>query len=450
MKYLSCGEYNKNYKYILLTVIFSYISTVLFGTGYYYYTKDIYFGKIYPDKIQKTQETLSHHIIIHNIYRNIGILIISIILIKYEQKSISSNNKNNIKTVNNNELKLIYNSDFQQNESNLFIYIILFLYNIQDILIILFFQFDLKEFNIWQFQIPLLSYFNYRLLNIKIYDHHKFALYLSSIIPLCEKIVHLFIHLFSEDDKNLIYHRYKYLSFIGIILYLIIIIIKSYSLTKIKIFMDFYYISPTLLLIVIGIVGIVVNFIIMIIFTFIKCGTINDIDIHLCPVDENNNRNETYLENFIIYFKALNNANYYDIIIELFTNLIGTLAHFCYIYFYILIIKYFSTMHIIIYFLLYSFCVHMTFIITSIINNSYFNKDFNPWLSIFSLVSDICSGVGILIYCEIIELNFCNLNYFLRRNIIIRSEEELNKNNTDKLDNLFEDEKDSESGGNIN
>ena len=73
----------------------------------------------------------------------------------------------------------------------------------------------LKEFNIWQFQIPLLSYFNYRLLNIKIYDHHKFALYLSSIIPLCEKIVHLFIHLFSEDDKNLIYHRYKYLSFIG-------------------------------------------------------------------------------------------------------------------------------------------------------------------------------------------------------------------------------------------
>ena len=450
-KYLSCGEYNKNYKYIILSVIFSFITTALFGYGHCIEGKEIYFGKIYSEDIQSIQEDLSHHIIIHNIYRNIVVLIISLILFKYEQKDSESkiNNTKTIKSINNRsntEIELIYEENIVnvKSESNLFIYFIIFLFIIQDILTNLYFNFDLKEINLWIFELPLLSYFNYILLNIKIYGHHKFAMYLSSIIPLIVKIITLFIHIFSEDFNHLIYNKYKALFFAGIIPFIIIITIRSYTLTKIKIFIDLKYISSNRILMNIGIVGILINFIIMLIFTFIKCGTINDIDIHLCNVDENNNRNESYIENFIIYFKTLNNAKYYNSIIEFFTSLIGSLTYFCFIYFYILIIKYLSSVHTIIYALTNSFAIQIISMIIKFINNSYFSQtSFDTLIFIITTISDICSVVGILIYCEIIELNFCRYNYFLRRNIIKRGEVESKKfKKNGAFGDIIEEEKD--------
>ena len=69
-KYLSCGKYNNYYKYILLTILFSLICTILFGNGYCNDSDLIYIARIYPDETQRIQVNLSHHIIIHNIYRN--------------------------------------------------------------------------------------------------------------------------------------------------------------------------------------------------------------------------------------------------------------------------------------------------------------------------------------------------------------------------------------------
>ena len=84
-KYISCGKYNNYYKYILLTIFFSFLSTTLFGNGYCNDSNLIFIAQSYPDKAKETQITLSHHIIIHNIYRNFFIIIISIILYKYEK-----------------------------------------------------------------------------------------------------------------------------------------------------------------------------------------------------------------------------------------------------------------------------------------------------------------------------------------------------------------------------
>ena len=43
---------------------------------------------------------------------------------------------------------------------------------------------------------------------------------------------------------------------------------------------------------------------------------------------------------------------------------------------------------------------------------------------LLDISGDIASIIGFLIYLEIIELNFCNLNYDLKENIIKRSIEE--------------------------
>ena len=311
-----------------------------------------------------------------------------------------------------------------------------------------YFQFDLSQFNLWILELPLFSFFNYKILNIKIYSHHRFAMYLSVIVCLLQRIINFFVYGFSDDYKEEIYNKYKFLYFIGIISYLIIITIRSYTVVKMKIFMDSRYISPTKLLIINGVIGILINIIIAIIFTYNKCATIKDIDIHLCNiVEDNSNRDEAYLENFFIYFKILNNSKYYDIIIEIFTSLIGALVYSFYIYFYILILKYLSTIHMIFYSFIYAFCVRILSIFISMISDSNLNqKAFNITIFILTVFSDISSGLGELIYCEMIELNFCNLNYNLRRNIIKRGEEDVNVNRkAGNVYNINDDEKDDES-----
>ena len=273
-------------------------------------------------------------------------------------------------------------------------------------------------------------------------------MYLSVIVCLLQRIINFFVYGFSDDYKEEIYNKYKFLYFIGIISYLIIITIRSYTVVKMKIFMDLRYISPTKLLIINGVIGILINIIIMLIFSYNKCATIDDIDIHLCNiVEDNSNRSESYLENIFIYFKILNNGEYYDIIIEVFTSLIGSLVYSFYIYFYILIIKYLSTVHLIIYSYIYAFCVRILSIFISMISKSYFNqKAFNITIFIFTAFSDISSGLGELIYCEMIELNFCNFNYNLRRNIIKRGEEDVHINKKfHQLYNIIDDEEDDES-----
>ena len=448
-KYISCGKYNNYYKYVFLTIFFSLLSNALFGNGNCNDSNLIFIAQLYPDEAKTTQLNLSHHIIIHNIYRNFFIIIISIILYSYE-KYRSKSEKIGEKVEKTGSIELIY-EDLEkdlQRKSILNIILIIILFNIQDILTMFYFQFDLSQFNLWILELHLLSFFNYKILNIKIYSHHKFAMYLSVIVCLLQRIINFFVYGFSDDYKEEIYNKYKFLYFIGIISYLIIITIRSYTVVKMKIFMDLRYISPTKLLIINGVIGILINIIIMLIFSYNKCATIDDIDIHLCNiVEDNSNRSESYLENIFIYFKILNNGEYYDIIIEVFTSLIGSLVYSFYIYFYILILNYLSTVHMIFYSFIYSFCVQVIYTFISLITDIYPTKQkFNVIIFIFTIIADIFAGFGICVYCEIFELNFCNFNYNLRRNIIERGEEDINNiRRTEHFFNIINDGKDDES-----
>ena len=186
----------------------------------------------------------------------------------------------------------------------------------------------------------------------------------------------------------------------------------------------------------------------MLIFSYNKCATINDIDIHLCNiVEDNSNRNESYLENIFIYFKILNNGEYYDIMIEVFTSIIGSFVYSFYIYFFILIIKYLSTVHMIFYSFIYSFCVQVIYTFISLITDIYPTKQkFNIIIFISDIIVDIISFFWICVYCEIFELNFCNFNYNLRRNIIERGEEDVNiMGKTESFFSIINDEKDNDN-----
>ena len=450
---ISFGKCNKYYKYIFFAVIFSTITTIVFGTGHSNYSNILYITFLYPEETKKTITSLSNHIIIHNIYRNFIVLIVSIIFYYYE---ISSSKSNKIKKNNNNKstgvsslsaIELLYDDiSAKKQKLNLYNIFIIFLYIIQDILTILYFKFDLRKLDFWAFEFPLLSFLNHKLLKVKIYKHHKYSICISFIIGLIIKIMEIFFYLFSNDYKDEIYNKYKFLYLVGIFSYLIIIALRVYSITEIKILMDFKYISHNKLMIIMGIFGIIINFLILLIFTYNKCATIDNIDIHLCNVVNNNSsRDEAYLDNFFIYFKNLGDSQIYEIIIEVFSSFIGSITYFCYIYFYILIVKYLSCVHYIFYDFIYSFVVKIIFIFVSIITQSNFDNEklFNNIIFITAAISNIISALCIWIYCEIIELNFCNLNFYLRSNIIFRSEiEQINNavvdEKSDKTESLFD------------
>ena len=71
----------------------------------------------------------------------------------------------------------------------------------------------------------------------------------------------LFAYAFSEDYKDLIFNKHRFLYFIGIFSYIIIITLRAYSVTGIKLFIDIKYISQNKILIVKGALGILINII---------------------------------------------------------------------------------------------------------------------------------------------------------------------------------------------
>ena len=71
---------------------------------------------------------------------------------------------------------------------------------------------------------------------------------------------------------------------------------------------------------------------------------------------------------------------------------------------------------------MYYFIIRLLDLITAII------EDKNILLNLFQLLAEIASTFGIMIYLELIELKFLQLNYNLKKNIELRSLEEYEKN----------------------
>ena len=87
--------------------------------------------------------------------------------------------------------------------------------------------------------------------------------------------------------------------------------------------------------------------------------------------------------------------------------------NFFYRLFYILIIKNLTAIHIIFSNLFYTTLLEWIGMIDLNNNTSFFY--------VFNLIILIIVAIGLLIYLEMIELDFCNLNYNLKKTIIDRS-----------------------------
>jgi len=425
-KYIACGQYNKNFKYIILVCVFNILVNFIFGFDLDDEFKELL---LIPSKGQKK---LYKHSRVYEIFKNIGVFIFACVFYKIEamknKKKVSSQRTLSFSSAkSNNEIIYIFN-DIEDEIGSIsilnFIFVITIYVCIEQLSDI-FFQLGLMIFDFWMFELLIISYINAKMFKLKIYRHQMFAILFNSIICLLFRLPSFILSFFMkkkiEDNKSLFVISNWYIV-LGIFIYIIIITIRAYSYTKIKWFIDLKYISSTKLLIFIGFIGIIISSISCIIVTFIKCSS----EINFCEVEDTANSTIKYLDNFGVFFNKISILDYSEIIIEACVILFGMIFKYFFFYYNILIIEYLTPVHIIFYNSIFYFIIKIIAIFyNKIKDNLLLDKSIKFYNiqkhTILDILGNFIAIFGFLIYLELIELRFCKLNYNLRKNIAKRS-----------------------------
>ena len=445
--YIKCAIYNKSHKYlkyIIMAAFFAFLTNFTFG--YTYDDNMNLFKLIHTDN----QKKLSNHIIFHYIIRFLSIFIISLILYYKERRAFKREPKKNSeenKVKESSAVVLIYKDikkdlNMNTNISIISLFTIIIIMVLQRIFEDLFYRSYLRELMCWMFELPLISYLNYKILNFKIHRHHYLVIFINIIFGLIDKVAFLIIRINSKDSKDennhfntyYQYNNHKWYIPIGFGFYFVYMVPRVYAISKIKVLMDLKYFSPYKILIFYGFLGSLISAIIGTVSTFIKCSD-NFINMNICKIKDSNKK--TYLENFSLYFDNFEGLkDIKNISIELFIIFFGIITNYFYVFFYILIIKYLTPMHIIFLNLIYT--VFLSFVGSIYnglwdINDNDTNKSKINVLFFLDILIRIIVFFSLLVYLEFLVLNFCNFNYNLKESIIERSIKEYEKDKNSQI-----------------
>ena len=251
---------------------------------------------------------------------------------------------------------------------------------IQKILTFLYSQYIIN--NLWIFDIIFLGLFSLYILKIKLYSHQ----YLSCLIMIIFGIVLNAIDV--EYNVELIYQLL--LSFLIEICYNLAVVLAKYA-------MDNLFLTPYEISFYEGIFAFIVNTIFLAISTNSE---LVDPPLLIKLMKSCQYKGKTYLDNFYAYWEEFKNIEIFCFILEMIgRSIFNIFGH--------IIAKDFTPSHVI--FLLMLGELFLSF------------KDFDAKkiASIFIILVELFM---LLIFTEIIELNFCNLNYNTKRNIRKREE----------------------------
>ena len=418
-KFISFGKYNKLYKYILISFILRIIIDYIYS--------DLFPSQIRPEFFYI--ENYPPSLLVDRFFYYLGTFILSFFLKHYEksQKKIKKSEED-ASNKNLPNIELIY-YDIQIENFKPKELIITSLISIISLGIIM--NLVSMTFNgliYWVFDLFFVSYINYLMFNIPIYSHKKLAIAFRSIVPTFFQVLQTFTVLFK--DYNVFYKNHIIFIPIVIILYLCVSLARFYSLCKIKYFFDYKYINVSSFLTFYSLIGMLVMFSSSIIATFLQCPDENKIEdiSSIClvrPKKDGDDFREFYYDHigyFFIQLWRVNRSTGINIIylllyiFKLFLNAVTFLYS-------ILIVKYLSPEYYLISYDIYCFFQQLFSLITSIIAHD------DITLQLYQFISETGALIGMMVYLELIELKFFNLNRNLRKNIQKRSFIEYNINN---------------------
>ena len=422
------GRCSKYLIFILGTVIFKTLNNFIFENQINPKSKGGLFG---------FTPVLSHHVYVQYLYKYIsfiigGVIFEYVLYKKSKTKRESTNDGKSTKEILSHQTTmLIYN---EQDENDLKkkheILLVCLSYCLSYEIIGILYIFGFDRIEIWTCEILFILYFMKKYFRIKIYNFKKIALFIilgpTSILLLTSSFLPFTSNEMSLEksrDQNA-YEEIeeitgsKFYSIPLSIFFIILEIFLSYSRVKAKVLMDLRYFSPYLIIFYIGISGFILILIILIILSLFNC---SDGIANICMVRDMNNETLLYIDNAIIYFQELRetgNRMYIEIFLIIpFYLIIKFLEFTCEI----LVIYYFNPNYILVRDNLYYGIIRIIFIIVN-------NKDYQQSISFTQFIilesSEIISVFAYGIYLEIIELRFCGLDRYLKRNIMIRSDED--------------------------
>ena len=251
-----------------------------------------------------------------------------------------------------------------------------------------FLSFFLKKLiinNIWMFNIIFISLFDYLIMKAKLYRHQ----YISCIIIVLIGIAATVVGLLGDNER------------ITVKLFLCIGIEIMYSLAIVlaKFLMDHRSCSPYEVTFYEGIFALIVNSILLAIFTNIP---ITDEDGKLDKILKLTEYNgKIYIDHFIAAFKDMQVGEVFFFILSAFGRLISNLfGH--------IIVKHYTSSHIILVLILGE--IGLAF------------KEKHEWKEIVQFSLFVFALFILLIFTEIIEINACDLEKNTRKNIQLREE----------------------------
>ena len=450
---------NKYYKYILFISLAQLIDSFIYGFNHNESFKEIRFAS----------KKFSNNILVHRFFYYIGTFILGFFLNRYEKNSLKkeeiininqnrNESKNNINKVHI-ESNIIEPNTGTNRKKNYYIYnnfitdiktIKLGLTLLLTLIIWIIIEKSIDSYTIifqdldfWMIEILIISILNLKFNKKPIYRHQILAIVLNIISSLFK--IKTIILSFEDNNEEKYYKDipdkdnynghlpiiYKnnpiiYIT-LGIIIYLLLIFMRASIYLTIKHFMEIKYIMPSNIIKDFGGMGILISFIMCILSTLICCKEKdNKIEIYnyICKVEY---ENKYFFDNFICFFHNLYTVEIEQQLREIGIIIFGFITFFTNKYFTILVIKELSPVHVI-------FSVPFVFIFQKsiallytrliegkfyIVDNKYKIKKCNLDLS-----GDTVSIFAFLIYLEIFVLTICNCDYYTRKEIKSRANNE--------------------------
>ena len=222
------------------------------------------------------------------------------------------------------------------------------------------------------------------------------------------------IQLFNDEIEKKIYKKYIWITPIAIISFILLTFLKSYTYCKSKFYFDLKYIPVIKFLMLVGLVGAIICSIASIISSFFKCVDRKAFyDINLFCKTYDKPTKDRYYDNYTIFFRDLwkEEEKIYNNIIYLFLFILRNINCFLTTFFTFLIIKNLRPEFYVIAISIYYFIIELLRFINFLIEGKY--ENFN----LYDVLAEIFSFIGVAIYLELIELNFCYF-YLLKINYI--------------------------------
>jgi hypothetical protein len=237
-------------------------------------------------------------------------------------------------------------------------------------------------YNFWIFDILFILIFSHFILKMKLYKHHFISLMLIIIFGI---IINIIYNIYEEISEEF---------FFKILNTSIIEIIFSLQIVVAKYAMEYKLSSPYEICLFEGVFLLVINLILLIIFTFIPMSEIK-------YIKNTKYEGKMYIDNFFQYFSKIS-------YIEVISFIIIMLGRFGFNIFCLLIIKYFTPSHS---------------IIILIIGEVYFAfNDLEPLWRVFIEYFIYALLIFVmLVFLEIIEINLWGLQKNTERNISLRA-----------------------------